>query len=54
MNLEARPWLVDFRTADALDSFSFFWVCLLGLFPVFSAFCVLVFSLCVVSVFSAF
>ena len=38
MNLEARSWLVDFHAAAALDSFSFFWVFLLGLFLVFSDF----------------
>ena len=52
MNLEARPWLVDFYAAAALDSFPFsdffslgcfwyflhleMWVFLLGLFLVFS------------------
>ena len=38
MNLEARPWLADFHTAPALDSFPFFWVFILGLFLAFSAF----------------
>ena len=34
---EARPWLVDFHAATALDSFPVVWVFLLGLFLVFSA-----------------
>ena len=34
---EARPWLVDFHVAAALDSFPVFWVLLLGLFLVVSA-----------------
>ena len=38
MNVEARPWLVDFHAAAALDSVPVFWVFLLGLFLVFSAF----------------
>ena len=38
MNLEAQPWLDDFHAAAALDSVSFFWGFLLGLFLVFSAF----------------
>ena len=38
INLEARPWLVDFHAAAALDCFTFFWVFLLGLYLVFSAF----------------
>ena len=37
MNPEARPWLVDFHAAAALDSFLFFWVFLLGLFLVIFA-----------------
>ena len=35
---EARPWLGDFRAAVALDSFPVFWVLLLDLFLVVSAF----------------
>ena len=38
MNLEAWPWLVDFHAAAALDSFPFFWVLLLGLLLVLSAY----------------
>ena len=38
MNLEARPWLVDFHAAAALKSFRLFWVFLLGLFLAFSDF----------------
>ena len=34
---EARPWLVDFHAAAALDSFPVFWVFLPGLFLVVSA-----------------
>ena len=34
---EARPWLVDFYAAAALDSFLFFGVLLLGFFLVVSA-----------------
>ena len=34
---EARPCLVDFDAAAALDSFPVFWVLPLGLFLVFSA-----------------
>ena len=34
---EARPWLVDFHAAAALDSFPVFWVLPLGLFLVVSA-----------------
>ena len=48
---EARPWLVDFHAAAALDSFPVFWVLLLGLFLVF--FCVLSFHLGLLLVFSA-
>ena len=32
MNLVARPWLVDFHAAAALDSFLFFWVLRSGFF----------------------
>ena len=34
---EARPWLVDFHVAAALDSFPVFWVLPLGIFLVVSA-----------------
>ena len=35
---EARPWLVDFHVAAALDSFPVFWVLPLGLLLVPSAY----------------
>ena len=34
---EARPWLVDFHVAAALDNFPVFWVLPLGIFLVVSA-----------------
>ena len=37
MNLEARPWLVDFYAAAALDGFPVLWVLPLGLFMIVSA-----------------
>ena len=54
MNLEARPWLVDFHAAFALDSFPFFWVFLLGLFLEFSMSWHLGFPLGLFLVFSEF
>ena len=43
MNLEAQPWIADFRFVAALDSSPFFWVLrsrffLIGLFLAFSEF----------------
>ena len=54
MNLEARPWLVDFHAAAALDSFPFFWVFLIGPFLVSLRFEVSVVLLGLFLVFSAF
>ena len=50
---EARPWLVDFHVAAALDSFPVFWVLPLGFFLVVSASCDLTFLLGLLLVFSA-
>ena len=50
---EARPWLVDFYVAAALDSFPVFWVFPLGLFLVVSASWYLIFLLGLLLVFSA-
>ena len=50
---EARPWLVDFHVAAALDSFPVFWVLPLGLFLVVSASWDLSFLLGLLLVFSA-
>ena len=54
MNLEARPWLVDFHAAVALDSFPFFWGFLLGLFLEFLRLGIWVFLLGLFLVFSEF
>ena len=50
---EARPWLVDFHAAAALDSFPVFWVLPLGLSLVVSASWDLSFILELFMVFSA-
>ena len=50
---EARPWLVDFHVAAALDSFPVFWVLPLRLFLLVSASWDLSFLLGLLLVFSA-
>ena len=50
---EARPWLVDFHVAAALDSFAVFWVLALGLLLVVSASWDLSFLLGLLLVFAA-
>ena len=50
---EARPWLVDFHAAAALDSFPVFWVLPLGLFLVVPASWEMSFLLGLFLVFSA-
>ena len=50
---EARPWLVDFHIAAALDSFPVFWVVPIGLYLVVSASWDLAFLLGLLLVFSA-
>ena len=51
---EARPWLVDFHAAAALNSFPVFWVLPIGLFQVVSASGDLSFPLGLLLVFSTF